>query len=195
MNSTFHSPASSLRITSVWSAAGCPWSLEKCGMRACLTFIKAIFFSKRRSRTAFFLLRDKEPPFECIGKCGYTGQNVGLLQKESATTNLQRLTRQRQLVQSDLIIPTAALAVGIFCLNFKSFAEHKEPNAKFSMSPTMRKTSFRGRSKGSTWKMNSVLLRCRFRKIAASPLNEDFKLNLLYCCSPLKNTDRRKNDL
>lgn len=42
--------------------------------------------------------------------------------------------------------------------------------------------------------MNSVLLRCHFRKIAASPLNEDFKLNLLYCCSPLKNTDRRKID-
>ena len=42
--------------------------------------------------------------------------------------------------------------------------------------------------------MNRVLLRCRFRKVAASPLNEDFKLNLLYCCSPLKNTDRRKID-
>ena len=48
-------------------------------------------------------------------------------------------------------------------------------------------------SNGSAGKMNSVLLRCRFRKIAASPLNEDFKLNLLYCSSPLKNTDRRKN--
>ena len=45
-----------------------------------LDFHKAIFFSKRRSRTAFFLLRDKEPSFECIGKCGYTGQDVGLLQ-------------------------------------------------------------------------------------------------------------------
>ena len=42
--------------------------------------------------------------------------------------------------------------------------------------------------------MNSALLRCRFRKIAASPLNEDFKLNLLYCNSTLKNTDRRKID-
>lgn len=42
--------------------------------------------------------------------------------------------------------------------------------------------------------MNSVLLRCRFRKITAPPLNEDFKLNLLHCCSPLKNTDRRKID-
>lgn len=41
--------------------------------------------------------------------------------------------------------------------------------------------------------MNSVLLRCRFRKITVSPLNEDFKLNLLYCYNPLKNTDRRKN--
>ena len=30
---------------------------------------------------------------------------------------------------------------------FKSFVELKEPNAKFSMSPTMRKTSFRERSK------------------------------------------------
>ena len=58
------------------------------------------------------------------------------------------------------------------------------PNS--SMSPTMRKTSFRERSKGSTGKMNGVLLRCRFRKITASPLNEDFKLNLLYCCSPSK---------
>ena len=53
----------------------------------------------------------------------------------------------RQLVQSDLIIPTAALAVGIFCLNSESFAELKESNAKVSMSPTMRKTSFRERSK------------------------------------------------
>ena len=44
-------------------------------------------------------------------------------------------------------MPTAALAVGIFCLSSKSFAERKEPNAKFSMSPTMRKTSFRERSK------------------------------------------------
>ena len=44
MNSTFLSPASSLRITSVWSAADCRWSLEKCGMRACSTFTKAILF-------------------------------------------------------------------------------------------------------------------------------------------------------
>ena len=80
MSSTFHSPASSLRIISAWSAADCRWSLEKCGMRGYLTFTKAIFFSKRRSRTAFFLLRDKEPSFECIGKCGSTGQDVGLLQ-------------------------------------------------------------------------------------------------------------------
>jgi hypothetical protein len=57
------------------------------------------------------------------------------------------LAGQRQLVQSDLIIPTVALAVGIFCLNSKGFAELKEPNAKFSMSPTMRKTSFREGSK------------------------------------------------
>ena len=40
--------------------------------------------------------------------------------------------------------------------------------------------------------MNSVLLRCRFRKIAASLLNEEFKLNLLNCYSPIKNTNRRK---
>ena len=44
MNSTFHSPASSLRITSAWSAADCRWSLEKCGMRAYSTFTKAILF-------------------------------------------------------------------------------------------------------------------------------------------------------
>ena len=44
--STFRFQGSSLRITSVWSAAGCPWSLEKCGMRACSTFTKAISFSK-----------------------------------------------------------------------------------------------------------------------------------------------------
>ena len=62
MSSTFRSPASSLRITSVWSAAGCPWSLEKCGMRACSTFTKAISFSKRRRLTVPFLLRVKEPP-------------------------------------------------------------------------------------------------------------------------------------
>lgn len=62
MNSTFRSPASSLRIISVWSAAGCRWSLEKCGMRGFSTFTKATFFSKCRMRTAFFLLRVKEPP-------------------------------------------------------------------------------------------------------------------------------------
>ena len=44
--STFRFQGSSLRITSVWSAAGCPWSLEKCGMRACSTFTKAISFLK-----------------------------------------------------------------------------------------------------------------------------------------------------
>ena len=49
-------------------------------------------------------------------------------------------------------------------------------------------------SNDSAGKINGVLLRCRFRKITASPLlNEDFKLNLLYCNSTLKNTDRRKN--
>ena len=42
--------------------------------------------------------------------------------------------------------------------------------------------------------MNGVLLRCRFRKIAASLLNEEFKLNLLNCYSPIKNTNRRKID-
>ena len=40
----------------------CRWSLEKCGMRACSTFTKAISFSKRRRRTAFFLLRAKALP-------------------------------------------------------------------------------------------------------------------------------------
>ena len=44
MNSTFLSPASSLRITLAWSAADCRWSLEKCGMMACSTFTKAILF-------------------------------------------------------------------------------------------------------------------------------------------------------
>ena len=58
----FRFQGSSLRITSVWSAAGCPWSLEKCGMRACSTFTKAISFSKRRRLTVPFLLRVKEPP-------------------------------------------------------------------------------------------------------------------------------------
>ena len=43
--------------------------------------------------------------------------------------------------------PTVALAVGIFCLSSESFAERRESNTKFSMSPTMRKTSFRERSK------------------------------------------------
>ena len=42
--------------------------------------------------------------------------------------------------------------------------------------------------------MNSIPLRCRFRKIAASPLNEDFKLDLLYCCSPLKIQTGEKID-
>ena len=49
-------------IISAWSAAGCLWSLEKCGMRACSTFTKAISFSKRRRLTVPFLLRVKEPP-------------------------------------------------------------------------------------------------------------------------------------
>ena len=44
MNSTFLSPASSLRITLAWSAADWRWSLEKCGMMACSTFTKAILF-------------------------------------------------------------------------------------------------------------------------------------------------------
>lgn len=61
MSSTFRFQGSSLRITSVWSAAGCLWSLEKCGMRACSTFTKAISFSKRRRLTVPFLLRVKEP--------------------------------------------------------------------------------------------------------------------------------------
>ena len=55
--------SSSLRITSVWSAADCRWSLEKCGMRACSTFIKATFFSRRQRRTVFLLLRVKNLPF------------------------------------------------------------------------------------------------------------------------------------
>ena len=42
--------------------------------------------------------------------------------------------------------------------------------------------------------MNSALLRCRFRKIAASPLNEDFKLNLLYCSVPSKIQTGEKID-
>lgn len=49
------------------------------------------------------------------------------------------------------------------------------------------------RSKGSARKMNRIPLRYRFCKITASPLNKDFTLNLLYCNSPLKNTDRRKD--
>lgn len=141
MNSTFHSPASSLRIISAWSAVDCRWSLEKCGMRVCLTFIKAIFFSKRRMRTDSFLLCVKESRFRVYRKVRI--HRAATERWAFAGYGLQRLAGQRQLVQSDLIIPTAALAVGIFCLNFKSFAEHKEPNAKFSMSPTMRKTSFR----------------------------------------------------
>ena len=44
MSSTFRSLVSSLRIISAWSAADCPWNLAKCGMRACLTFIKATLF-------------------------------------------------------------------------------------------------------------------------------------------------------
>lgn len=47
-------------------------------------------------------------------------------------------------------------------------------------------------SNDSAGKINGVLLRCRFRKMIASPLNKDFKLNLLYCYRPLKKTDRRK---
>ncbi len=43
MSSTFRSLVSSLRIISAWSAADCLWNLAKCGMRACLTFIKSHF--------------------------------------------------------------------------------------------------------------------------------------------------------
>ena len=44
MNSIFHFPDSSLRITSRWSAADFRWSLGKCGMRVCWIFIKTISF-------------------------------------------------------------------------------------------------------------------------------------------------------
>jgi hypothetical protein len=60
------------------------------------------------------------------------------------------------------------LAVGIFCLNSESFAELKESNAKFSMSPTMRKTSFRERSKFKWFGREDK--RCPF----AMPLPKDY---------------------
>ena len=40
--------------------------------------------------------------------------------------------------------------------------------------------------------MNRIPLRYRFRKITASPLNKDFKLNLLYCSSPQKYRQEKK---
>ena len=87
-NSTFRSPASSLRIISAWSAADCRWSLEKCGMRACWTFTKATFFSKRQRRTVFLLLRVKKPPLGVLASADNTGQprSVGVLQMEEAAT-------------------------------------------------------------------------------------------------------------
>ena len=121
----------------------------------------------------------------CLSQKPFPSQNA---RGGRSSYGLWRLAGQRQLVQSDLKMPTASLAVGIFCLNFKSFVEPKEPNDKFSMSPTMRKTPFRERSKGSAGKMNRIPLRYRFRKITASLLNKDFTLNLLYCRSHLKNT-------
>ena len=53
----------------------------------------------------------------------------------------------RQVRMHRTVTERWALAVGIFCLNSESFAELKESDAKFSMSPTMRKISFRERSK------------------------------------------------
>lgn len=75
-----------MRITLAWIAAGCPWSLEKCGLRACLTFTKITFFSRCQMQTVPFLLCVKEPPFWCIGKCGYTWppRSVGLLQADAS---------------------------------------------------------------------------------------------------------------
>ena len=87
MNSTFRSPASSLRITSAWSAAGCRWSLEKCGMRACLTFIKATFFSRRQRRTVFLLLRVKnlpyKPPLGVLESADTPGRMLGFYRRRA----------------------------------------------------------------------------------------------------------------
>ena len=141
MNSSFRSPARSLRITLAWSAAGCPWSLEKCGLRACLTFTKITFFSRCQRQTVPFLLRVKEPPSGVSASADTPGRHGAL-----------GFCRRTHLLE-------------------------KGQN-----------------SNGSAGKINGVFLRCRFRKITSSPLlNEDFKLNLLYCNSTLKNTDRRKN--
>ena len=86
-SSTFRSPASSLRITSVWSAADCRWSLEKCGMRACSTFIKATFFSRRQRRTAFLLLRVKnlpfKPPLGVLASADTPGRILGFYRKRA----------------------------------------------------------------------------------------------------------------
>lgn len=44
--------------------SGLSLELGKCGMRACSTFTKATFFSRRRRRTVFLLLRVKNLPFK-----------------------------------------------------------------------------------------------------------------------------------
>ena len=126
MNSTFRSPASSLRIISAWSAADCLWSLEKCGMRACSTFTKAISFSKRRRLTVPFLLRVKEPPLGVLASADNPRQprSVGVLQMEEAATGCR--DRQDSVSSYNLII---------FCLNSKRFAELKEPNRTTGAAP------------------------------------------------------------
>ena len=72
----------------MWSAVGCPWSLEKCGMRAYSTFTKAISFSKRRRLTVPFLLRVKEPPLGVLASADNPRQprSVGVLQMDEAAT-------------------------------------------------------------------------------------------------------------
>ena len=53
----------------------------------------------------------------------------------------------RRLLQQQLEVVQVVPGDDVERSLFKSFVELKEPNDKFSMSPTMRKTSFRERSK------------------------------------------------
>ena len=76
--------------------SGLSLELGKCGMRPARLSQKPLSSQGARDgrSSSFCALRiSLQAPFGRIGKCGYTGQNVGLLQKESATTNLQKLTK------------------------------------------------------------------------------------------------------
>ena len=168
-------------------------------MRACLTFIKATFFSRRQRRTAFLLLRVKnlpfKPPLGVLESADTPGRMLGFYRRRA---QLRTCRDWQGSVSSYNLIwsypqPLWLWVFSVWTSKALQKARSLMPNS--ACHQLWGKHLLEEGQKVRQGRMNSVLLRCRFRKIAASPLNEDFKLNLLYCCSPLKNTDRRKFDL